>query len=343
MALLQNTGRTPTGEMIAVPVAGVANFTTTPLAANAVWDSGIIKYAGNEAVHFALQADQAGTYTIEYYQGVTKINFTGNPTPYDPTIVTAFQGALSGKGDGFKLIYTNGSVAQTSFYLEIRFGDDIQQTLRSLGVPASSTNMAGTTHAAIEGRENGAGGYKQATVTASGAKNGIDVNVINATSTQPVSGTVAVNNFPVTQAVSVGTLPLPTGASTAAKQDVGNTSLGALTDAAVTDPTQAGSIIALLKGLLQETLSPATSSTFQAISLAANVQQTIAANANRKGAVIFSVSGTILVGCGFTATANNYTYRIVTNGLVEIPELYAGLAISLFSTAASTVNVTLPS
>ncbi len=33
---------------------------------------------------------------------------------------------------------------------------------------------------------------------------------------QPVSGTVAVSNFPVTQAVSAATLPLPTGAATEA-------------------------------------------------------------------------------------------------------------------------------
>ena len=40
--------------------------------------------------------------------------------------------------------------------------------------------------------------------------------------------TVTVNNFPATQPVSAVSLPLPTGASTAARQDTGNTSLANL-------------------------------------------------------------------------------------------------------------------
>jgi hypothetical protein len=38
------------------------------------------------------------------------------------------------------------------------------------------------------------------------------------TTTQPVSGTVAISNYPATQAVSAASLPLPAGAATAAKQ-----------------------------------------------------------------------------------------------------------------------------
>jgi hypothetical protein len=44
--------------------------------------------------------------------------------------------------------------------------------------------------------------------------------------TQPVSGSVAVSNFPVTQAVSAAGLPLPAGAATAAKQDAQAALLG---------------------------------------------------------------------------------------------------------------------
>lgn len=47
------------------------------------------------------------------------------------------------------------------------------------------------------------------------------VNVNNFPATQPVSGTVAVSNFPATQAVSAVSLPLPTGAATAANQTNG--------------------------------------------------------------------------------------------------------------------------
>ena len=44
------------------------------------------------------------------------------------------------------------------------------------------------------------------------------VSVSNFPATQPVSGTVAVSNFPATQAISAVSLPLPTGAATAANQ-----------------------------------------------------------------------------------------------------------------------------
>lgn len=44
--------------------------------------------------------------------------------------------------------------------------------------------------------------------------------------TQPISGTVTANAGSGTQAVSAAALPLPSGASTSAKQDTGNTSVG---------------------------------------------------------------------------------------------------------------------
>lgn len=45
------------------------------------------------------------------------------------------------------------------------------------------------------------------------------IKVDGSSSTQPVSGTVAVSNFPATQPVSAAALPLPSGAATAARQD----------------------------------------------------------------------------------------------------------------------------
>ena len=54
------------------------------------------------------------------------------------------------------------------------------------------------------------------------------VSVSNFPATQPVSGTVAVSNLPATQPVSAASLPLPTGASTAANQTTQNTSLASI-------------------------------------------------------------------------------------------------------------------
>lgn len=131
--------------------------------------------------------------------------------------------------------------------------------------------------------------------------------------------------------------------ATSANQVTGNTALGLPTDTMVTDATASGSIIALLKGILQESVAQASSASFTAYNLTANVATTVAASTTGKGRIVSSVSGTILVGVGFTATANNWSYRVVTNGTIEIKPEWAALSLSLFSTAASTVNVTVMS
>lgn len=400
-----NTGKTPTGEEVSIPVSGIAAYTTIPLEANESWSSPILEYNGNDAVHFSTASDVGGQYTVLYYMNGEQIGFMGNPTNYDPERVNSFQGALSGKADAIQITYKNGSAAQTRFYFEIRFATTIQETLRSIGVPVSSTNMGSATHAVIEARKDD-GSYEQVTVSEAGDKAAMDVYVVNQPqgseavdtsdlakdntltngnqrtvlvngnnqiygsqgnplnvavtnqpniqqvsvnnlpATQPISGNVgitgnvSVGNFPATQPVSISSQPLPTGASTSALQTAGNTSLGSPSDAAVVDPTSNGSIIALLKGLLQETVSAGTSGTFTAISLVANVGQSIAANPNRKMVIISSVTGTILIGVGFTATSTNWSYRAVTNATVEIPTTGAPLLISFFATSNSTVNVT---
>ncbi|TXN79297.1 hypothetical protein [Methylobacterium sp. WL8] len=48
--------------------------------------------------------------------------------------------------------------------------------------------------------------------------NTVAVKVDGSTTTQPVSGTIAVGNFPATQQISAASLPLPSGAATAANQ-----------------------------------------------------------------------------------------------------------------------------
>lgn len=158
--------------------------------------------------------------------------------------------------------------------------------------------------------------------------------------TQAVSGSVSVSNLPATQAISAAALPLPSGASTSSKQDIGNAALGSISDLVVLDPTQNASIISLLKGLLSESLAQPSSGSATTYSLTANVATNIPANNNGKGRLIYSSSGTILIGFGFTATATLFSVRIITNGFYEVPPLWSNLSISLFSTAASSVNVT---
>lgn len=344
MALIQNTGVTPTGATVPIPVAGLVASTQIPLAANGVYSTDILPYKGNDSIHFSIVSDQIGSYAVEYYRGGTKINFQGNTVTFDPTIVSSFQGALAGKGDSFKIIYTNGATAQGTFYLEVRFSDISQQTQRSLGVPASATNMAGTTHAVIEGRTNGTGNYNQVTTTPVGAKIGQDVNILNPVAATDVSAltngsqrTIIVDGNNTIR----GTVTNPFGVQvTNQPTSYESIGIGGIADAMQLDATKSGSVIALLKGLLQESIPAGTTGTFTAITLVANTAQTIAANANRKQVIISSTNGTILIGVGFTATASNWSYRIVTNGMVEIEQFAAPLAISLFSTSASNVNVT---
>lgn len=622
MALQNQSGENPQGQRVPLPVSGIAASTTNTLGPGETWASDIIQYNGNDAVLFAIQSDVAGSYNVEYYSGTTKLPFMGNTTNFDPAVTQAFQGALAGKGDGFRLVYTNGPEAQGSFFCEIRFAESIQPTFRSVAVPVSGTNLAETVKAVNEGREDGAGGYKQTTVTSNGQKVGQDVFILNppsfeteglakesslqaladqlqtplpvqitggfptnqtvtvsnlpanqqvtvtnptpatdvsllakdatltsgAQKTQitnaanapvpvagtvtvanptaatdvsalakdatlkdgtqktqvtnfpasqaitgtvavsnfpsqqnvqvigsveiandsgapiPVSGSVTVSNLPATQPVSAASLPLPAGASTSGKQDVGNTSLASLdsktvvnadggvqvhiqnpttsvavsnlpatqsvsgtvavsnfpatqpvsgtitvanttfpvtdnggsltvdgtvnignlpatqpvsgsvsvtnfpasqavtgtvnvgnfpasqavtlaaigspSDPIVTDATQTATLISLTKGLLQESIAQPTAGSAQTINLAANVATNIPANANGKGRLIFSVSGTILIAFGFTATATLYSVRIVTNQVYEVAPLWSALSISVFATAASTVNVT---
>lgn len=68
----------------------------------------------------------------------------------------------------------------------------------------------------------------------SSTSNALDVNIASA-GTLPISGSVSVSNFPATQAVSAVSLPLPTGASTAALQTTGNSSLASI-DSKLTSP-----------------------------------------------------------------------------------------------------------
>lgn len=324
MALLANKGKLPDGKTQDFPISGIAAITTTPLGVSGIWDSGVLPYNGATTVDYQIVSDQTGTFKVTYYDAdlTTPLNFMPASGTYSPTQGTPspfpFQSTFNAKGYGIKFTYTNGSVAQTQFLLAIMFGQSSQETQQSTVTPITDTNKALVSKGTMQGKEDATGTRKEITTTTSSSKTGMDVNIINPTA--PVSS-VSVSNFPATQPVS-------------------NASLGSTSDTLVTDPTQSGSIVALLKGLLQESVAQASTGSFTAYTLVANTAQTIAANGNGKGRIITSVSGTILIAVGFTATASNWSYRIVTNGTVEIRPEWGALPVSLFSTAAGNVNVT---
>lgn len=356
----------PNNQKVAIPVAGVADSTKTALAPGASWISKKVPYVGNEAVLFAMQSDVGGSYNVEYYDGEEKVNFMGNTTQYTPSAdLQSFQGALHGKANAFRLVYTNGSIAQTQFYCEIRFTTQVQPTLRAVGVPMSSTNLATTAHTTIEGRENGTGAYKQATTTQTGDKVGMDVNIINpsaATDTSalakestlqsisdkiPTKGQKAASGSQSVVLASDAALPLPTGAATATKQDTGNTSLsnidadlGTLTDPAVTDPTASASVIALLKGIVRELVAPSSTQTGTTVSVTTTGGQILAANANRKKVVIFN-AGSGSIGISYVSATGQRVSRLITNNMWEMPEpIHLGAIFARSESGTASVEIT---
>lgn len=70
----------------------------------------------------------------------------------------------------------------------------------------------------------------------------------------------------------------------------------------------------------------------------ASVTTVLDANANRKGATFFSVSGTILIKLGTGASSTSFTARLVTNGYYELP--YPAYTGAVTAIGAGTLNVT---
>jgi hypothetical protein len=318
-----NTGRLPTGDDLTPPVAGIAKITTTPLAANQVWDSGVLQYNGATTIDYQIVSDAPGTFIVTYYAKdlVTPLFFMPNAVNYNSSafgsavLPFAFQSTFNAKGYGVKFVYTNGSTSQTQFLFAIGFGQSSQETQQSAVTAISDTNKASVNKGTLQGKENATGARKEITTTTTGSKVGMDVNI--------TSGFTATDTSAL---------------ATSANQTSELSRIGALTDTAVVDPTVSASMIALLKGLLSR-MSPSTA-VVTSPTVVANVSATLlAANPLREGAAIFSESGTVLIKLGATASATSYTQRIVTNGYYEVPYGYNGI-VTAFSTAAATVRVT---
>ena len=184
------------GTIHGLPIGSKAISTREALEANQSWSTGIFWYKGNNSIQLAISADVPGTYLVQYFnEDGTLIPFMGNTVTFDPTLANAFQAGIAGKADGVKVTFTNGATPQSYFYCELGLlSQNVQETLRSMGLPMSGTNLGSTTHAAVEGRElSTGGGFKQATVSQVQSKVGLDVNVINRSNeVQEVS----VNNLP---------------------------------------------------------------------------------------------------------------------------------------------------
>jgi hypothetical protein len=225
-------GRDPLGNTVTVPVPGIVQTVSTPLAANAPWDTGYVPFNGAQSIHVSMQADVPGTYQVLFSNdGINPVDYAPGSMPYDPSNVAPFQVVIAPKATYGKLLFVNGNTAQTKFFGEVRYADSIQETLRSVGSPISSSNLASVKKGPIEQPKSDGTGYAQPTVT-----NGrLDVS---ASVNFPSNQSVAVSNFPASTEIandsgnpipiSAASLPLMTGASTSALQTSGNSSLSSI-------------------------------------------------------------------------------------------------------------------
>lgn len=137
--------------------------------------------------------------------------------------------------------------------------------------------------------------------------------------TQPVSGSVAVSNFPATQPVSIAAPVAVTGP---------------LTD------TQLRATPVPVSGTI--TTSPVVSSTSTVLQVVvpANTNTTLkSANGSRKRLVLFAPKATAYVKLGVGASLTSFSYAATNaNSTLEI-DVWTG-QVDVFSTVAQTINVT---
>lgn len=184
------------------------------------------------------------------------------------------------------------------------------------------------------------------------------VSVANFPATQPVSGTVAVSNFPATQPISAASLPLPTGAATAANQQT-----DALTDTQLrATPVPVSGTVTANTGLTQPLTDTQLRASAVPVSIAATIavkevrsatpSQTspsvtnsntsiLASNSNRLGATIYNEGAAICyMILGSTATTTSYTIQLQVGSYYELPFQYTGAIAGITSAGTAQLRVT---
>ncbi len=124
-------------------------------------------------------------------------------------------------------------------------------------------------------------------------------------------------------AISAATLPLPTGAATAANQQ---------TDALTNTQLRAAAVPT------KETTSSTGGDSTASISTSATV---LAANSSRLGATIYNESGgACRIKLGATASATSYTMIIAINGYYEVPYGYTGIITGIAVSGTAVLRIT---
>jgi hypothetical protein len=177
---------------------------------------------------------------------------------------------------------------------------------------SGTTGSAVPSQATYVGGQNPSGNLQGVAITTAGA-----LQVDASASTQPVSGTVSVSNFPATQPISAVSLPLATGAATAAKQPALGTAGTPSTDVISVQGVASGTALPISVAALPLPTGAATS----ALQTTGNTSlATIATNTPALGQAVMAssspvviasnqsavpISGTITATTSITATGSN--------------------------------------
>jgi hypothetical protein len=162
--------------------------------------------------------------------------------------------------------------------------------------------------------------------------------------TVTIGGAALVDGSATTQPVSATSLPLPAGAATAANQATTNASLAAIDagiPAALGQTTMAASMpvtIASNQTPLQLQQSGGTA-TITRVATSTTAATLLAANANRRTAIVATESGINYLAFGSTASTTNYTYP-VGSGVVVVVTNYTGSLSLIRSAGSGSVQVT---
>ena len=152
--------------------------------------------------------------------------------------------------------------------------------------------------------------------------------------TQPVSGTVAVSSISSSVAV--------TGTFWPATQPVSGT-VGISGSVAVTGPltdTQLRATPVPISGSVSTTPITSNSSTVTQITSTGSNQTLLAANSNRKKAILFFESGLWSVKFGATASTSSLTYKVTANNTTIEVDTWVGIIDAICTTAGKLVDVT---
>lgn len=203
---------------------------------------------------------------------------------------------------------TDASITGTAIMWE-----DSADTLRA--VSAAKPLPIDITNTSLPITDNGGSLTVDGTVTANlSATDNAVLDSIDAA----VNGTLTVDGSGVTQPISAVSLPLPTGAATAANQQ---------TDALTDTELRASDVAVTMDGEVVETKESRSSSASTSSTADTTTSSTLlASNSNRLGATVVNDSSAslyLLLGTG-TASATNYTIKLGTDDYYEVPFNYTG-------------------